>query len=370
MRPSFFGFETGEPRKFRNLPDEKIGMGRTKRQNIGYFCPAEKVCAGCTVRIGRFLNLLCGGRIGFCPNRVAQFCSGAIRYAFVLQQPDTPVHGGHEQIGGTAGLKNSRLTGHLRQGNQLAAGVEKGGLGQAGEHFVQTGHRQVRPLGHGAGGKGRVEPQVGPVGLVHQNRNPLGMGRRADPRRVADHPVIGGAGIDHQLHPRVVLQRLGHLLRGEGAGQAEGLLHRGQQEHRVQAAKLNGVVDSLVAVAGHQNLVPPAGGRPDGRQQPACAAVDLEIALPAPPELGRPVHPLGQHAGGVVEVVKLRQFRDVQLGPQPGQVGGQRGVLLVPRHVEGEVPRLMMGLQALPQSASCFFCHKKASFAKEWIKII
>jgi hypothetical protein len=25
MRPSFFGFETGEPRKFRNLPDEKIG---------------------------------------------------------------------------------------------------------------------------------------------------------------------------------------------------------------------------------------------------------------------------------------------------------------------------------------------------------
>lgn len=61
MRPSFFGFETGEPRKFRNLPDEKIGMGRTKRQNIGYFCPAEKVCAGCTVRIGRFLNLLCGG---------------------------------------------------------------------------------------------------------------------------------------------------------------------------------------------------------------------------------------------------------------------------------------------------------------------
>lgn len=71
-----------------------------------------------------------------------------------------------------------------------------------------------------------------------------------------------------------------------------------------------------------------------------------------------------------MEVVKLRQFRDVQLGPQPGQVGGQRGVLLVPRHVEGEVPRLMMGLQALPQSASCFFCHKKASFAKEWIKII
>ena len=290
--------------------------------------------------------------------------------SLLLQQPDTPVHGGHEQVGGTAGLKNSRLTGHLRQGNQLAAGVEKGGLGQAGEHFVQTGHRQVRPLGHGAGGKGRVEPQVGPVGLVHQNRNPLGMGRRADPRRVADHPVIGGAGIDHQLHPRVVLQRLGHLLRGEGAGQAEGLLHRGQQEHRVQAAELNGVVDSLVAVAGHQNLVPPAGGRPDGRQQPACAAVDLEIALPALPELGRPVHPLGQHAGGVVEVVKLRQFRDIQLGPQPGQVGGQRGVLLVPRHVEGEVPRLMMGLQALPQSASCFFCHKKASFAKEWIKIV
>lgn len=84
MRPSFFGFETGETRKFRNLPDEKIGTGRTKRQNIGYFCPAEKVCAGCTIRIGRFLNLLCGGgRIGFCPNRVAQFCSGAIRYAFV-----------------------------------------------------------------------------------------------------------------------------------------------------------------------------------------------------------------------------------------------------------------------------------------------
>lgn len=118
----------------------------------------------------------------------------------------------------------------------------------------------------------------------------------------------------------MVLQRLGHLLRGEGAGQAEGLLHRGQQEHRVQAAKLNGVVDSLVAVAGHQNLVPPAGGRPDGRQQPACAAVDLEIALPAPPELGRPVPSPGPaRPEGVVEVVKLRQFRDVQLGPQPAR---------------------------------------------------
>ena len=46
---------------------------------------------------------------------------------------------------------------------------------------------------------------------------------------------------------------------------------RGQQEHRVQAAELNGVVDSLVAVAGHQNLVPPAPW-PRGRtwRWPVC----------------------------------------------------------------------------------------------------
>ena len=180
----------------------------------------------------------------------------------ILQQAQAAVHGGHQQIGGGAGLEDPRLPGHLGQGHQPAAGMEDGGLGEAGQGLVEAGHRQVRPLGHGVGGEGGVEAQVGPVGLVHQHRDPLGVGRLADPRRVADHPVVGGAGVDHQLHPGVVLQGLGHLRRGQGAGDAQPLHHRGQEEDGLQPADLDGVVDGLVAVPGHQDLVPPGGWPP------------------------------------------------------------------------------------------------------------
>ena len=109
-----------------------------------------------------------------------------------------------------------------------------------------------------------MEAQMGPVGLIHQDGNPPGVGHGTDARRVADHPVVGGAGIDHQLHLRVLRQGLLHLLGGHGAGQAKGGLHRRQEKDRLQAADLHSVVDGLVAVAGQKDLVPPAGGRPDG----------------------------------------------------------------------------------------------------------
>ena len=214
---------------------------------------------------------------------------------------------------------------------------------------MQAGHRQIGPLGHGPRREGGVEAQVSAVGLVHQDRDPLGVGGGADARRVADHAVIGGAGVDHQRGVGVLLQGCGHLLRGEGGGDAEGGFHRRHQKDRLQAAQLDGVIDRLVAVAGHQDLVAPAGGGPDGGQQAAGAAVDLKIAPPAAPEGGGAVHGLGQDPAGVVEVVKVRQLGDVQIGPETGQIGGQGGVFLVARHVQGEIPRLVVGLQPFCQ---------------------
>ena len=76
------------------------------------------------------------------------------------------------------------------------------------------------------------------------------MGDGADPGGVAEDAVVGGAGVDDELHVRVLRQGLGHLLRRDGPSQAEGRFGGGGQKDRVQAAKLHGVVNGLVAVAG------------------------------------------------------------------------------------------------------------------------
>ena len=178
------------------------------------------------------------------------FPGGEQFFALLFQQADAPVHGGHEQVRGAAGLEDARLPDDLGQGQPRPRGVEDGGLGQAGEHLVQAGHGQVCPLAHGAGGKGGVEAQMGPVGLVDQDGDALFMGDGADPGGVAEDAVVGGAGVDDELHVRVLCQGLGHLLRGDGPSQAEGRLGGGGQKDRVQAAKLHGVVNGLVAVAG------------------------------------------------------------------------------------------------------------------------
>ena len=65
-----------------------------------------------------------------------------------------------------------------------------------------------------------------------------------------------------------------------------------------------------------------------------------------------------------MEVVKGGQLRDVQARPQAGQIGGQGLVLLVPRHVQGEIARPVVFLQPGQQGGIVVGCHGQCLLLK------
>ncbi len=217
--------------------------------------------------------------------------------------------------------------------------MQPGGLGQAGQRLVGALHDEVGPGRHGAAppaaGFGQRQI-VGAVGLVHEEGHAPGVAEVRDGLEVALDALVGGAGQNDAPHGGVGVQGGGHRGGGHAAVDAEVRHHGGRQIVGGEAAQLEGVVDGLVAVAGHQDLAAEGGGGADARQQPHGGAAHQVPAPGGAVEGGGAAHGVGQDTVGVVEVVGALDLGEVEgVTSQPRR---RSRPPLVPRHVQG-IPR-------------------------------
>ncbi len=96
------------------------------------------------------------------------------------------------------------------------------------------------------------------------------------------------------------------------------------------------MINGFVAISGHQELSAGLRTGADGRKNTAGAAIDQAEALSGAEKPGGPFLELKQNPFGMMEIVKIRDFRQVN-GPGIGEC--QRAPF-VARHVKGIIVAL------------------------------
>ena len=100
--------------------------------------------------------------------------------------------------------------------------MQQRGSGQGGQRLVQRVAAQVRPQLHRVQGTSVLplqKAQVRPVGVVHQQRNAVGVRDLRDALDVGHHPKIVRRGDVDCAHIFFPLQRRRHIRRGDAADQ-------------------------------------------------------------------------------------------------------------------------------------------------------
>jgi hypothetical protein len=101
------------------------------------------------------------------PGRLGS-CHSAVQEAWGGRQLARSIQGGHQQVGGAGGLQGLQRPADAPRLSPGAAQVQHGRLGHRGEGLVGGLYHEVCATGEGRGRGGRVQAEVGAVGLVHK----------------------------------------------------------------------------------------------------------------------------------------------------------------------------------------------------------
>ncbi len=276
-------------------------------------------------------------------------------FALLLQQTRAAIQRGHQRVRRRAGLKYIQLSLHLRCRHDLihppSAHMKQRCLRQTGQGLVGALDHQICPAGHRSLSKeisAKGKSQVGAVGLIHHQGRGLWpvMAVRCDLPDVRQYPIVGRAGQNHGPGIGISVQELLYLFRRYASIHPKAFIHRRCDPVHLEIPQLDGVIDRLMTVAGHDHFAVSGRCRPHRCQIAAGAAAHQVPGSVRTAQGGGALHGLFQDALRIVEIIGALDFRNV---PGNRQIRHRSNVPLMARHVEGILVLIHQFLQLRPK---------------------
>ncbi|MNC21200.1 hypothetical protein D3C75_691690 [compost metagenome] len=227
--------------------------------------------------------------------------------------------------------------------------------GHGRQHLVGGLHHPVRPAGQSRHRHPGMQPEMRPMSLIHQKRQPGQMRHPGIKLQIPTHSVIVGVGQEHRLRLGIPLQRCLKSAKRHSAGNPRRPVHLRLQHHRPGTGQHQGMDHRFMGVALHQDQLLRLADSAD-QGQIACRAAAHQKKRLLRAEAFRS-QPLGfqNRPLRVVQIIHSLYFRIINLhhgAEERSFLPLQTGAKLMARHMEAGFPPPAPFYQRLKQWGS------------------
>ena len=210
------------------------------------------------------------------------------------------------------------------------------------QRLMHTLDHDIRPAVRRRARTGRMQPEMCPVRLIHDERQSVTVYNPRDRRNIGHNTVIRRTRNIHRPNQRVCLQRPSDHIRRNRALYIK-IADRRITVMRLQPPQIHGMIRRFMRIARQQYPSAPRRSGRNRRQNAARTAVHEEKAAFHTNIISQPLLFLPQNPLCMMQIVESIDFRNIQMVG----IHRQLHMPLMPRHMKRVQIRLVVGLQLL-----------------------